>query len=658
MSRTTDHIANGFADDDDDINNPIQLKPLPKLPVPPLKTTLDKYLQILKPILTAEEYAKSSATVEEFGRPSGEGEQLQDKLLDYAETKINWVYKWWLEDMYSNVRLPLPINSSPGMVFPKQSFRGHDGQLKFAARLISGILDYKVVIDARALPVDRARSRKPGQPLCMEQYYRLFSSYRLPGVKQDLLVSQDTSLLPEPEHVIVACRNQFFVLDVIVNFKRLSEENLLTQLKRIVSMAMQSDEQQSRLGLLTTEGRTEWAQARARLMKDSVNRDSLDMVERCIFLLCLDNSVGTPITDVHKPIDQDHVHLAYQMLHGCGTKHNAANRWYDKTMQFIVSDDGAAGLVYEHSPSEGVAVIQLIEHLLKYLDSDTRKRKLLRAQSICELPYPRKLRWMLSDEIHEDIGIAKVKLDALADDLDLQIMRFTEYGKNFPKSQNMSPDAYIQLALQLAYYKVHGRLTHTYESASTRRFQLGRVENIRAASEQALHFAQAMTGVRVATIKEKKQLMRAAIDHQTEIMIQAILGYGVDCHLLGLRKIAEELKWPMPEIFKDKAYVDSNLFPLSTSQVLTKTDCFMYYGPVVPHGYGAAYNPHEDYILFAISSFKSNSETNSLVFRDSLLNSLIEMREMLLGVNTNGACVNGHTEVNGKENGKTGGIDA
>ena len=37
--------------------------------------------------------------------------------------------------------------------------------------------------------------------------------------------------------------------------------------------------------------------------------------------------------------------------------------------------------------------------------------------------------------------------------LDLYVMRFNEYGKNFPKSQNMSPDAYIQLALQLTYYK-------------------------------------------------------------------------------------------------------------------------------------------------------------------------------------------------------------
>ena len=35
--------------------------------------------------------------------------------------------------------------------------------------------------------------------------------------------------------------------------------------------------------------------------------------------------------------------------------------------QFIIGEDGACGLCYEHSASEGIAVVQLIEHLLKYM---------------------------------------------------------------------------------------------------------------------------------------------------------------------------------------------------------------------------------------------------------------------------------------------------
>ncbi len=59
---------------------------------------------------------------------------------------------------------------------------------------------------------------------------------------------------------------QFFVLDVIVNFKRLSEQDLLSQLKRIVDVSAENPEPHV-LGLLSTMGRVEWAHARKRLIK-------------------------------------------------------------------------------------------------------------------------------------------------------------------------------------------------------------------------------------------------------------------------------------------------------------------------------------------------------------------------------------------------------
>lgn len=59
-----------------------------------------------------------------------------------------------------------------------------------------------------ALPVDYARGQLAGTAMCMEQYYRLFSTYRLPGPERDTLVAQESSVMPEPEHIIVACKNQ------------------------------------------------------------------------------------------------------------------------------------------------------------------------------------------------------------------------------------------------------------------------------------------------------------------------------------------------------------------------------------------------------------------------------------------------------------------
>lgn len=61
--------------------------------------------------------------------------------------KILKAYDWWLDDMYLLNRIPLPINSNPAMIFPKENFADENSQLRFAARLISGIMDYKIVID-------------------------------------------------------------------------------------------------------------------------------------------------------------------------------------------------------------------------------------------------------------------------------------------------------------------------------------------------------------------------------------------------------------------------------------------------------------------------------------------------------------------------------
>ncbi|KAK3601826.1 hypothetical protein CHS0354_041743 [Potamilus streckersoni] len=613
-------------------------KPLPKLPVPDIHMTLQKYLDIMTPILTPEQLQRTKLIVKDFGKPGGLGEFLQQKLKNVAETKDNWAYSWWLDDMYMRVRLPLPINCNPGIMFPARYLETRHDQLRYAARLISGILDYKTVLDVRGLPIDRCRHKEKGQPLCMEQYYRLFSSYRVPGVKKDSLITNSTKLMPEPEHIIVVCMNQFFVLDVVINFTRMSEDDLFTQLDRITKMANESEEKSAPIGLMTAAPRDRWAVTRMQLMEDSTNRDSLDAIERSLFILCLDKAL--PISFNHQQsFDQtsrnvrDDVSIMLQMLHGCGSKHNSGNRWFDKTMQFIISEDGACGLNFEHSPSDGIAVVQLIQHLLRYME-EVRQRRLARMRSICELPYPRRLQWKFFQEVLQEIEVAATSFDRLIDDLDFYILKFDHFGREFPKSQNMSPDSFIQLALQLTYYKIHGRFVSTYESASTRRFRLGRVDNIRANSIPALEWVKAMVGQTTTTDEAKLQLLQKAMDWQTKFMTEAILGKGIDCHLLGLRELAAELGIPTPDIFTDEAYKISNHFSLSTSQVPTETTSFLCgYGPVVPDGYGVCYNPQPDKIVVCVSSFKSCPETSSDFFAATIESSFLQMYELCLRVN-------------------------
>ncbi|XP_011486558.1 choline O-acetyltransferase isoform X2 [Oryzias latipes] len=589
---------------------------LPKVPVPPLTQTLDMYLKSVQHLVKEEQFKKTKAIVEKFGAPGGVGEALQRKLLKRREKTTNWVYDYWLEDMYLNNRLPLPVNSSPAMVFPKQPFRDRTDALRFAARLICGVLEYKALIDKRALPVDFARGQLAGTPLCMEQYYRLFTSYRYPGLKTDTLRVNAAS--KAPEHVIVACKNQFFVLDVVANDKQLSEVEILGQLEKIMKTSENSKDGCPPMGLLTSDGRTEWARAREALTRDQVNRDSLSLIENCLGVLCLDEPCGLQPNDTNR---------ALMMLHGGGAEKNGANRWYDKSMQFIVGMDGICGVVCEHSPFEGIVMVQCSEHLIKYIKKTPPE--MVKSSSFRELPPPRRLQWKCDHQTQALIEAAGHRLQRLVDNLDMDVFTFKAYGKEYIKKQKVSPDAFIQVAMQLAFYKCRGRLVSTYESASIRRFQDGRVDNIRSATPEALAFVKSMTDERdTFSDLEKMKRLKESINAQTNYTIAAISGMGIDNHLLGLLRSAKELNMEKPEIFSDETYVTSNHFILSTSQVPTTEEMFCCYGPVVPNGYGACYNPQSDHIIFCVSSFWEDTETSSAVFVSALNEGLLEIREL------------------------------
>ncbi|XP_054608927.1 choline O-acetyltransferase-like [Dunckerocampus dactyliophorus] len=591
---------------------------LPKVPVPPLKQTLDTYLKCVQHLVKAEQFDKTKALVEKFGAPGGPGEVLQKKLLERRDKMENWVYDYWLEDMYLSNRLALPVNSSPVMVFPTQTFKDHKDALRYAARLIKGVLEYKALIDARALPVEFARGQLAGTPLCMEQYSRLFTSYRYPGLKTDTLKVQMNAASSTSEHVIVACKNQFFVLDVVTNSKPLSETEVLSQLEKIMSMAGNEEERSPPFGILTSDGRTEWAQARDTLTKEQTNRDSLGLIESCLCVLCLDEPSGMKPSDTNR---------ALLMLHGGGQEKNGANRWYDKSMQFVVGMDGICGVVCDHSPFEGVVLGQCSEYLTKYIARPPSEP--VKQASARKFAAPRRLLWKCNPQIQGLFATSGERLQRLVNNLDMDVFKFKDYGKEFIKKQKMSPDAFVQVALQLAFFKCNGRLVSTYESASIRRFRNGRVDNIRSATAEALAFVKSMTDDRTAyTDIEKMKSLRDAVNAQTNYTIAAITGLAIDNHLLGLLKISKELNMERPDIFCDETYLASNQFILSTSQVPTTVEMFCCYGPVVPNGYGACYNPQPDHIVFCVSSFWESTQTSSAVFVKALNEGLLEIRDL------------------------------
>lgn len=64
-------------------------------------------------------------------------------------------------------------------------------------------------------------------------------------------------------------------------------------------------------------------------------------------------------------------------------------------------------------------------------------------------------------------------------------------------------------------------------------------------------------------------------------------------------------------------------------KVPSKTDCVMCFGPVVSNGYGVCYNPMNDHINFAVSSFNTCEETNAAHLTRAMEDALLDMKTLL-----------------------------
>lgn len=186
----------------------------------------------------------------------------------------------------------------------------------------------------------------------------------------------------------------------------------------------------------------------------------------------------------------------------------------------------------------------------------------------------------------------------------------------------------MQMAFQLAYFRMYNICCSTYESASLRMFKYGRTDAIRVTTADSLKFVEAMQDPAKQNT-ERLALLQKAVETHKQSTYDAIHGQAIDRHLLGLRMLSIEDLTSMPEIFMDTSFAVANHFNLLTSQVGSKTDCVMCFGPMVPDGYGVCYNPMDEHINIAITAFNSCDETNAAKFAQAVEDALLDMRALL-----------------------------
>uniref|UniRef100_A0A146KXC3 Carnitine O-acetyltransferase n=1 Tax=Lygus hesperus TaxID=30085 RepID=A0A146KXC3_LYGHE len=575
---------------------------LPRFPVPVLQKTLDRYLKSAKPFLTSEERCRTEDIIKKFGQPGGVGEMLQEKLNSRSEKFENWLEEWWINSAYLEYRDPVVIYSSPGLVFPPKTFCSLEDQLEAAAKLTSAALGYKKLIDEGKIPTEMFGK----SPLDMAQYYKIFGTNRQPWKPKDKVLYH-----PNSEHIVVLYRNNFFKVQVMKSGNIIKPSEMLVALKEIAADLSDGPA----VGILTSENRDRWADVYEELNKDSVNACTIKDIEESLFILCIDTKT---LQGYKTDVDT----TAANLVHGGGSVANSSNRWNDKTIQFIIGKDSGWGLNYEHSPAEGQAIARLMDHIIDHMECESPGDS-----SIC--PKPTKLTFCLNDCIQEAIQKASTNLGKITGDLEFNCIKFTDFGKNAVKKLKVSPDSFIQIAMQYAFYRIHKTPAAHYETGSTRMFIGGRTETIRSCSEESVSFARAMLDSCISPVSKARALLLAISAHK-EYTLMAMTAQGVDRHFLGLRKIAaQECVTEGLEIFQDEAWKRSTHMRISSSQVAAKCDGFMIYGPLVHDGYACCYNPQDNAIFFGTTAWRSSKDTNLIQFGEALQESLREMRALL-----------------------------
>ncbi|KAI5295467.1 Carnitine O-acetyltransferase mitochondrial [Ascosphaera acerosa] len=596
MARKSSSVAEGYTEN---LSKGKMLRwedSLPKLPVPSLEETGKRYLKSVHPLLSTQEFERTTAAVEAFVRPGGEGEQLQKRLLTKAQDpKVdNWIIDWWNNDAYLGYRDPVVPYVS--YFYSYKDDRARSNPAKRAAAITTAALEIKREVDTNSIEPEYLRK----EPMAMSSYKYMFNCCRIPAKPSDY----PQKYAAEENQFIVAIRkNGFYKIPTHVNGVQLNTAELQRMFERVYETAGP----QPAVGGLTSQNRDVWTDARAALLAASpANAASLRDIEAASFVVCLDDA--RPVTLEER---------AHQYWHGDGK-----NRWFDKPVQFIVNDNGTAGFMGEHSMMDGTPTQRINDYVNAMIFGN--KLDFAAADVRADLPEPVALPFQVDEPVLQAIAAAEAHFAGQIGQHELCVAQLQAYGKGLIKRFKCSPDAYVQMLIQLAYHKMFGKNRPTYEAATTRRYRLGRTETIRSVSDDSVAWCAAMADPAVSR-EECVRLLRAALASHTKYTLDASHGYGVDRHLFGLKKLLQQGE-PLPQIYQDPAYAYSTSWYLSTSQL--SSEYFNGYGwsQVIDQGFGLAYMINENNLQINVVSKKLGSDRMSYYLNEAAL----DMRDLLM----------------------------
>lgn len=583
---------------------------LPHLPVPALADTCAKYIRSVEPYLSAPQLESTKAIVAEFSRPGGKGEELQARLQQFAGGKENWLAEFWDDYAYMSYRDPVVPYVS--YFFSHKDVHNAIGknQLYKATLLAYYTTQFLLEVESEQLQPEVIK----GNPYCMNAFKFMFNNSRVPAAGSDI-----TKSYPGADHryFIVALNNNFYkVYHHSVTGEPLSKAEIYNQLVHLTTAINPRVPRGEGVGALTSLNRDDYLAAYNHLVKSPVNSESLETIFASSFVICLDDNY--PVTIEEK---------SRNCWHGDGQ-----NRFFDKPLEFFISKNGNSGFLGEHSRMDATPTVQMNNQILQQISKEDPDAFIAEIAALATSPadsvpeLPSLLPFDLSLQAKKDIQGAKEKFATSIASLDQEIFQYYGYGKNLIKQFKVSPDAYVQMLMQLAYYKLTGVVRPTYESAATRKYLKGRTETGRVVSNESKKFVETFTNDK-ASNEEKIAAFNAACKQHITYLGEAADGKGVDRHLFGLLQMLHEGE-DVPEIFKDPVFKYSSTWYLSSSQVPSEYFQSWGWSQVIDEGFGLAYLVNAEWLHVHISS-KTSFGLNSAHLKYYLLEAANEMKQVL-----------------------------
>ncbi|MGW0789701.1 choline/carnitine O-acyltransferase [Streptomyces sp. NPDC002911] len=583
---------------------------LPRVPLPTLEASCERFLAWCAPLLTAEERAATEAEVTAFLRPGGPGRTLHAALEEYDGTEgvHSWLDTFW-PYRYLGRRDRIALNANFFFLFQDTG----QGQLERAAGLVAGALHYKRQLDEGLIaPVEQR-----GVPQSMVQNTYLFSTTRIPGVPLDTVRAPYSEQAPGPStarHIVVFFRGTMFRLDVLGPDGVPHGLDEIEAGLRAVTKADAHTAEEDRAGHLTTMARAEWAATRASLVEGHPgNARTLDDIETALFCVCLEDFAPE---DTQTACDE--------LLRG-----DRGNRWFDKAVSFVVFADGRAGINVEHCELDGTTILSFTDALLGTPPDEHSRRSGARQQGV---PVPHPLTFELDEPLRAQVRTAAEAFAAYGNDTATRTVSFGDFGSTAAKALGVSPDAFVQAAYQLAHQRAKGHLGATYESIATRQFRHGRTEAMRVVTPEMPVFVTAMDDP-AADRDTRRAAFRAAAGAHVARAKECQAGEAPEQHLWELeliqRRRGDELGVrEQPALYRSPGWITMRDDYLSTSSAPSENIQYFGFGSTSSRCIGVAYVLLPDRFNLYLSTPLAVADQMH-AFAERLREAVAELRDLL-----------------------------